>query len=341
MINTTQQPWLSLLIPVYNCRDYLEDCLAATVSQACEDIEILFYDDGSSDDSAALLQEIAARGIPGLKIILAEKNQGLSVARNEMLAEATGDYVWFLDSDDYLLPQALVSIREIVTQHRPDAIFFDYRMVDEKVDVDCEKPPNSRYVKAFGGVPRSLETDKNLLFQSLFSRRRFQAWARVLKRSAWQAGEAFPPGKYFEDLASVPYTLAGISTYYYQPQAMVAYRRRQSSIVRTPSLEKISDMLQGPLGVLDYWQARNIVLSNQSKFEFYKFCATNYVNATKMLRAAKISSSELSLSAVKAQFRVQLFQAFGFGIKRFIWEFVKRGELLSLYRTLRYFYSRE
>ena len=98
-------PVVSVIIPVYNTGSYLRDCLDSIVGQTLTDIEILCVDDGSTDDSPAILREYAA-GDPRVKIISRE-NGGLSLARNTGIRAASGKYIYFMDSDDLLDADAL------------------------------------------------------------------------------------------------------------------------------------------------------------------------------------------------------------------------------------------
>ena len=94
---------LSIVIPVYNVASYLEACLAS-VTQYTGPLEIIAVNDGATDDSPAILAQWAAKDAR-IRIISRE-NGGLSAARNTGLEAATGDYIWFVDSDDWIAPQA-------------------------------------------------------------------------------------------------------------------------------------------------------------------------------------------------------------------------------------------
>ena len=87
---------VSIIIPVYNAEKYLKRCLDSVLSQTLKDIEIICVNDGSTDNSIQILKEYGSK----IKVINQE-NQGLSVARNTGLKEAKGEFVAFLDSDDY------------------------------------------------------------------------------------------------------------------------------------------------------------------------------------------------------------------------------------------------
>lgn len=96
---TTVQPKISIVVPVYNVRTYLDKCVNSIITQTYENLEIILVDDGSTDGSSDICDHFSI--IPNIKVIH-KKNGGLSSARNVGLEKATGDYVCFVDSDDYL-----------------------------------------------------------------------------------------------------------------------------------------------------------------------------------------------------------------------------------------------
>src|SRR5437763_445605 len=102
------QPEVSVIIPVYNAMPYLLTCLSSVLEQTIgrDELEVLAVDDGSTDDSVGQLRLLAA-GWPGLRVFRQSHSGGPSRPRNLGLARANGRYVFFLDADDYLAPQAL------------------------------------------------------------------------------------------------------------------------------------------------------------------------------------------------------------------------------------------
>ena len=93
-------PKVSVIIPVYNVEKYLRECLDSVVNQTLKDIQIILIDDGSTDSSLGICKEYAQKD-NRIKII-EQKNQGAGAARNRGMSEAKGDYLYFLDSDDFL-----------------------------------------------------------------------------------------------------------------------------------------------------------------------------------------------------------------------------------------------
>ena len=115
-------PRLSVVVPVYNVEDYLDDCLLSLEMQDCHDFEAVCVNDGSTDGSRSILERWDSAK-PWVKVIDKE-NGGLSSARNAGIRAASGDYVCFLDSDDRLMPNACGRIVEGFLATDPDVLVF-------------------------------------------------------------------------------------------------------------------------------------------------------------------------------------------------------------------------
>lgn len=109
---------VSVIIPVYNVEKYLEECLESVVNQTLSDIEIICIDDGSADKSFEILQQYAEKD-SRIKIFKQE-NQGAAAARNNGLDKAIGDYLYFLDSDDYIKSDCLEKMYNKITLENSD-----------------------------------------------------------------------------------------------------------------------------------------------------------------------------------------------------------------------------
>ena len=99
-------PKVSVIVPIYNVREYLKGCLESVAAQTLQDFECICVDDGSTDTSGQIADKFAAQHSKNF-FVIHKKNGGLSSARNAGLRQATGEYVFFLDSDDYIHPLTL------------------------------------------------------------------------------------------------------------------------------------------------------------------------------------------------------------------------------------------
>lgn len=121
---STLSPAISVIIPVFNREKYIETCIASITAQTLKNIEIICIDDGSTDGSAAILEEYAAKD-NRIKVII-QANGGLSAARNTGLEHATGEWIMGVDSDDYI---DCDTIEKVLNEDslKADVIVFGYQ----------------------------------------------------------------------------------------------------------------------------------------------------------------------------------------------------------------------
>lgn len=115
-------PLVSIIIPVYNVEAYLEECLDSVVNQTYKNIEVIAVNDGSTDSSPEILNRYKEK-YGNIKVIN-QRNSGPSGARNRGIAEATGKYIYFLDSDDYILPETVENIIGKMEKYELDLVRF-------------------------------------------------------------------------------------------------------------------------------------------------------------------------------------------------------------------------
>lgn len=115
---------ITVIIPVYNSEKYIEKCLTSVTNQIYKNLEIIVVDDGSSDNSIDIIKNYAKKD-NRIKIF-SQENQGLSAARNVGLDLATGEYIVFLDSDDWLELDALSVAYEILTENNAEVVIWSY-----------------------------------------------------------------------------------------------------------------------------------------------------------------------------------------------------------------------
>lgn len=113
---------ISVIVPVYNTQDYLKECIDSVLNQSLADFELICIDDGSTDGSLKILKDYEKKD--GRIKVISQKNRGLGASRNVGLRMAQGEYVLFLDSDDYLRDDALENLYNMAVYHDLDLIFF-------------------------------------------------------------------------------------------------------------------------------------------------------------------------------------------------------------------------
>lgn len=125
----------SIIIPVYNNKKYLRECVQSIIRQTCKDYEIILIDDGSTDGSSELCDELSGDKIRVFHI----KNQGVSNARNIGIDAANGKYIWFVDSDDTILDSSLTLLRGVIIEKEPDFISFGINRILLKGDMEISR----------------------------------------------------------------------------------------------------------------------------------------------------------------------------------------------------------
>ena len=125
-------PIVSIIVPVYNAEKTLARCVDSILNQTYQDYELLLVNDGSTDSSGGLCDSYAARD--QRVRVFHKENAGVSNARNLALTQARGTYLQFLDSDDWITPEATLSLVRAAEDHQCDLIISDfYRVVGERV----------------------------------------------------------------------------------------------------------------------------------------------------------------------------------------------------------------
>lgn len=185
-------PLFTVVVPVHAVRDYLRQCLDSVLSQDA-DLEVVAVDDASPDDSGAVLDEYAARD-GRVRVVHLESNVGLGAARNTGIAQARGEYLVFVDSDDELAAGALAALRRrIETAGEVDVVVYPFVRWYE----DGRAEPDARSAAVLAPddtAPSPLDERPDLIH--LFP----SAWTKAVRTGfAREHGFAFAPG-YYEDL---------------------------------------------------------------------------------------------------------------------------------------------
>ena len=142
-----QVPGVSVVVPVYDVAGFLPDCLNSILASPLADLEVIAVDDASPDSSGTILDQRAAAD-PRLRVVHLDRTGGQGSARNLGLEIAKGDYVWFVDGDDSLVPGALTAVAAALAAGQPDVLLIDW--VSSYPGGRTEPNPGSALL---GGVP--------------------------------------------------------------------------------------------------------------------------------------------------------------------------------------------
>ncbi len=173
-----ETPKVSVIIPVYNVEDYLRQALDSVVNQTLNDIEIICVDDCSTDNSLNILKEYAAKD-SRIKLLVQEENQGQGVARNKGLAVAKGEYLYFMDSDDYLELEALEKIYKRITKTNAEICVFKNSIYHQLTGI--LEPCN--WEKSILNIPDKETFNKYDIPNVFFQFCNVPAWTKMYKAS--------------------------------------------------------------------------------------------------------------------------------------------------------------
>jgi glycosyltransferase involved in cell wall biosynthesis len=255
----------SIIIPVYNVAPYLRHCLDSVLRQEPGDCEIICINDGSTDYSLAILEEYKKQ-YPQINL-LSQENKGLSAARNAGIRAATGDYILFLDSDDWLEKDAIRMLRDNIGDE--DMLCFNGRRYFE--DGTQEEPD--------AGITESNLTGWDYYNKYALVSRKFHFVCVVLrlyrKQFLLDHRLFFEEGIYHEDNLFTP-----IACYYAQkvkviPDCLYVYRIREGSIMQSDNVQRLYDMIKVANKLSDFF----IPINGIDKSKLYKEIAGEYFGA--------------------------------------------------------------
>ena len=233
---------VSVIVPVYNVEAYLPTCLDSLVNQTLADIEILVVNDGSTDGSAAIAKEYAARDA---RIRVFDKeNGGLSDARNFALPHARGEYIAFVDSDDYVDTATYATMVDKAHEADADVVVCAY------TEIRYGTATLLSFADAMDFYGHSV-TESPRLLDSANS----YAWNKIYRRSFWmEHGFAFPVGQWYEDSALIYNVLGSANRVACVDRPFYHYTVKRAGSITGTVNEKIFDALLSVESILRFYQ---------------------------------------------------------------------------------------
>lgn len=214
-------PKVSVIVPVYNVEHYLAKCLDSLVNQSLQNIEIIVVNDGSKDGSENIIQQYSEKYSDKIKAFTKE-NGGLSDARNFGIDQATGDYLGFVDSDDYVSGTMFEDMLNLAEKNDAEMVICNIQKVDEEGNI-------TQKLTQIPNMPEKIVLEKHF---SVFSDLSYFACNKLFKRELF-INKRFKKGVHFEDIQLIPQLLleckilAQTQNFHYQ------YLERADSISKT------------------------------------------------------------------------------------------------------------
>lgn len=229
-----QELKLSIIVPVYNVEKYIEECYYSIDTQTYKNIEIIFVDDGSTDKSGKICDNLKLLN-SNVKVYH-KKNGGLSDARNYGLKKSDGDYILYIDSDDFLMYNtALQNMMDILNHKKIDMIMFNHNLYYEKTGEIVQKNMN---------VPSNYTLFKDILdFCTRKGEFPVSACGKIIKADIAKKVQ-FKLGYLSEDVEWFCRLAQVINTCVFFNNNPYVYRQRANSITTSPNIKQLEDLME-------------------------------------------------------------------------------------------------
>ncbi len=230
---------VSIIVPIYQTERYLPRCIDSILTQSFRNFELLLIDDGSQDSSGAICDRYAQRD--SRVHVFHKENSGVSDTRNYGLDHAKGDYIVFVDSDDYIGRDYLKILIEMAVENDADMTILSFQWTDTENTVFVEST-DQRFV--FSGRETLREMVKGNLFDT-------HICAKLFKSELF-SNVRFPIGKTYEDLAVIPYLISDCCNCVFSTSIQYYYYQRSESITHCPTESNLQNWLEETRKLLDY-----------------------------------------------------------------------------------------
>lgn len=251
-------PKLSIVIPVYNVENYLAKCLDSVIYPELSDYEVLIVNDGSTDSSGKICEEYA-RKYSDLIRVVTTPNAGVGSARNTGLELARGEFILFIDSDDYLSEGAIIEMMDTLKLGY-DMCIFDINFVNGE----------GHKFKYVHGCSRegflSLDTFPQLLFEMP------SAWNKIYRRALFIDNEIFYPRRiWYEDMYVTPWLYTKADKIYSIHKGWHNYVQRAGSITNNKNTQRNLEIIPAVEAMLDAYKQEGVYEKYKNELEYSAF----------------------------------------------------------------------
>ena len=269
-------PEVSVIVPVYNVEKYLERCLNSLVNQTLENIEIIIVNDGTKDNSEEIIKKFIDK-YPQKIVYLKKENGGLSDARNYGIPYAKGEYIAFLDSDDYVEKDIYKEMYELAKKENSDMVECDFLW---------EYPDKTRedIGQVYNGKKEMLE------------KVRVVAWNKLIRKSILEKTQIqFPKGLRYEDVEFTYKLIPYLNKVSFIKKPYIHYIQRENSISNVQN-ERTKEIFEVLDNVINYYKENNFYDEYKDELEYVY---ARYLLCSSLLRMVKIQDKETRKNMLK------------------------------------------
>ncbi len=249
-------PKFSLIVPIYRIEEYLPKCIESVLAQTYQDYELLLVDDGSPDGSGKICDAYAAKYPDKLRVIH-QPNGGAGAARNHGIELSTGEYLLFVDGDDYLSDNLLEELAAAIEKTDADLVMFGAAVErDGKSNGELHEdvPAETLF---------EVEKEPKLFFGVM------APWNRAYRRSLFTDNNiSFATKVWYEDIRVVTKILAVAKTAYRLPGAYYHYLQREGSAMNNKNSERNVEIIYAYDDILGWYQERGLKERFQAELTF-------------------------------------------------------------------------
>lgn len=225
-------PKFSIIVACYNCFSKMTKCLECLSNQTFKEFEVIFVDDYSTDDSYIKLDKYLKNSKLNYKLLKNKENIGAGLTRNKGISEATSEYIFFLDPDDYIENNTLELINNIIERENVDCVFFDYYYRTKKNDI---------YYKTLSRCKEGLITKSDALVCSTGSTCCKVYLLENIKKNKVE----FPNLKRNEDFVFNKIAIANSNSFYYLEKPLYSYVEYSNSLMNRKELLNEENAIKG------------------------------------------------------------------------------------------------
>ena len=279
-------PKVSVIVPIYNVERFVKRCLDSLVNQSLQEIQIILVNDGSTDESGEIAKEYASKH--SNKIIYLEKeNGGLSDARNFGMRYAEGEYIAFLDSDDYVENTMYEEMYNKALQENSDYVECDFLWeYPDKIKVDKRTPYSNK--------------------KEMLTNVRVVAWNKLIKREILEKNNiSFPKGLRYEDIEFTYKLIPYLNKVSYVDKEFVHYVQRNNSIANVQN-ERTAEVFTIFDNIIKYYQEKGFYEEYKEELEY---SYSRILLCSSLKRICKIKDSKTRKKLIKETFE-KLYQQF-------------------------------